>query len=96
MYQCPVCGYLGLTEKPYTPSPLNGYPLGSDEICPSCGFQFGFNERTEEALLPSLAHERYRAVWVQNGCHWWSKSDPKPIDWNPEAQLASLLRNKSG
>jgi hypothetical protein len=36
---CPVCGYPDLFEPAYKE---NYYP--SDEICPSCGYQFGWTD----------------------------------------------------
>jgi rubrerythrin len=38
-FVCPVCGFPDLTEQPR-------YADGgsSDEICPSCGFQFGYDD----------------------------------------------------
>jgi hypothetical protein len=38
-YFCPVCGFDGLDEAPYSPSGNGLY-----EICPSCGFQFGVTD----------------------------------------------------
>ncbi len=39
---CPVCGYKNLYEPAYQPTPKGN--LGSYEICPSCGFQFGVTD----------------------------------------------------
>ena len=38
-YQCPVCGYPDLEEEPR--SKEGG---GSYEICPSCFFEFGYDD----------------------------------------------------
>ena len=35
---CPACGYDGLEEPPWTDG------SASDEICPSCGIQFGYED----------------------------------------------------
>lgn len=39
MYTCPVCNYNELDEPPY-----NTHGYGSDEICPCCVFQFGYDD----------------------------------------------------
>ncbi|CAI6246577.1 hypothetical protein NRS6120_05960 [Bacillus subtilis] len=37
-HTCPVCGFKGLAEPPYDHEGNH-----SHEICPCCGFQFGFD-----------------------------------------------------
>ena len=37
-HTCPVCGYAGLDDPPWQ----GGAP--SDEICPSCGTHFGYDD----------------------------------------------------
>ncbi|MEE1282610.1 MAG: hypothetical protein UHK60_10260 [Acutalibacteraceae bacterium] len=61
---CPVCYYDELFEPPY-----NDQGIGSDEICPCCGFQFGcddFPNRNEQIKL-------WRKNWIDGGCKWFSK-----------------------
>jgi len=41
-YTCPVCGFNGLKEAPYGPNQEPSY-----EICPNCGFEFGFDDRND-------------------------------------------------
>ena len=41
---CPVCGFVGLAVSPY-----NEAGGGSFEICPCCGFEFGFDDDSEGA-----------------------------------------------
>lgn len=41
-YTCPVCGFDGLKEAPYGPNQEPSY-----EICPNCGFEFGFDDRND-------------------------------------------------
>lgn len=55
---CPVCGYDGLYEPPYD---KNG--TGSDEICPSCGFQFGCDD------FPNKDNQiiEWRENWISGG-----------------------------
>jgi transcription elongation factor Elf1 len=38
-FACPVCGYDELAEQPWTED--GG---GSQEICPQCGIQFGYDD----------------------------------------------------
>jgi len=79
-YRCPVCGYDGLKEPPYG---RNGG--GSYEICPSCGFQFGYD------LAPRglrRLHARWRVRWMRRGMRWWSGSRTRPYGWRARGQLA--------
>lgn len=88
---CPVCGWNALTELPY-----DEYGVGSDEICPSCGFQFGYSDDgfasgdysgdwTREQIT-----DDYRKKWTDGGMKWWSPNQPSPADWNPSDQLKSI------
>jgi hypothetical protein len=79
---CPVCGYANLDE----PAWVDGHP--SEDICPSCGTQFGYDDaRGHDAAGRHVVHLELRANWVAGGCRWWS-SQPPPTDWNPQRQLA--------
>ncbi len=71
-YLCPVCDHKGLDEAPY-----NKYGLGSDEICPCCGFHFG----AEGVPDRESAHSSWRRDWVNKGCPWFSKFRRAPADW---------------
>jgi hypothetical protein len=81
-YRCPVCGYDGLTVPAYSP----GTGLGSYEICPSCGYEYGV---TDADL--GISHEQWRHTWIAEGTPWRDAgiTDP-PADWDPQAQLATL------
>lgn len=79
-YECPVCGYGGLSELPR--SDAGG---GSFEICPSCGFQFGVSD--DDA---GWTYESWRAAWVLGGMQWSSVSEVEPGEWNPESQLRAV------
>ena len=78
-FMCPVCGFPGLTEPPY-----NADGGGSYEICPCCGFEFGFDDQSE-----GVTHEDFRATWIAAGAE---RFDPqqKPDGWDLEAQLRNL------
>jgi len=70
-HSCPVCDYPGLLEPPRSPS--GG---GSYEICPSCGFQFGFDDDDK-----GITYTTARATWIAKGSPWTSKGTPQPRDW---------------
>ena len=78
-FMCPVCGFPGLTEPPY-----NADGGGSYEICPCCGFEFGFDDQSE-----GVTHEDFRATWVAAGAEWFDH-EQKPAGWDLEAQLRNL------
>ena len=75
-YLCLVCGFPELEE-----SPISKECGGSYEICPSCGFQFGYHP--EESILD------WRKKWIDYGMPWQS-GGPKPKNWDPMAQLKNI------
>ena len=75
-YTCPVCGFNGLEEDPY-----NQRNEASYEICPCCGFEFGFDLADSKNLLIE-----YRRRWIKNGARWFIER-LKPENWDLEAQL---------
>jgi hypothetical protein len=76
-YLCPVCGWPNLHEPPRS---VDGG--ASFELCPSCGFEFGFDDDDQ-----GLIYEAARTRWVAAGMPWWSSSRQPPADWNPGRQL---------
>lgn len=75
-YECPVCGYPGLTVKPYATwpppegleiSPPYGDYLGnpSYEVCPRCGFEFGNDD--DPGTAEPVSFEQYRREWQAQG-----------------------------
>lgn len=70
VYQCPVCGYVGLDEPAYD---THGY--GSCEICSCCGFEYGYSEDHDVQLgfvvtsvyLREVAFQLYRKQWIEAG-----------------------------
>jgi hypothetical protein len=68
-YTCPVCGYDQLED-----------PAMEDEICPSCGTQFGYHDFNK-------SHQQLRLLWIRKGMQWHSRVDEKPLEWNPHNQL---------
>ncbi|MGH2572313.1 MAG: hypothetical protein ACRDGU_02295 [Actinomycetota bacterium] len=80
---CPVCGFPDLSEVPW----VDESP--SDEICPSCGAHFGYDDVAGgDAALRQQIHRRLREEWKVRGCTWFSTERPPPPGWDPSAQLA--------
>lgn len=82
---CPVCGYPDLTEAIYTSGKGPSY-----EICPSCGYEFGFSDWDS-----GITYEQWRAQWIGSGNEWtpgkmsWSDGAP-PLGWDPKKQLENI------
>ncbi len=84
-YLCPVCGFPGLREAPWK----NGTP--SDEICPSCGTHFGYDDVAAGDLVRrELTYQDLRQAWQSTGCRWFSKGRPPPEGWDPQGQLEAI------
>ena len=84
-YLCPVCGYPELTEPPWT----NEAP--SDEICPSCGTHFGYDDVAGgDAGRREAVYRSRREGWKSAGCPWFSHGRPPPAGWNAEEQLEAV------
>src|SRR5262249_27635290 len=60
---CPVCGFQ-LDFKPW-----NG-ASASDEICPSCGIQFGYDDAGPDDRR--TYYSQWRQNWQAGGSLWWS------------------------
>ena len=80
-FLCPVCGYPDLYDEPWT----DGSP--SDEICPSCGTQFGYDDAGMDAAAITGRHAQLRQEWRASGCRWFSSSRLPPASWDPSEQL---------
>lgn len=79
--ECPICGYdLGF--------PAWNRDSSSDEICPSCGIQFGYDD-VRDGEFREGQYFGWRKKWIQDGCKWHS-SQPKPENWDPETQLKNI------
>ena len=79
-FECPVCGYDGLTEPPYerwpppegaelTPPYESALGRPSYEVCPRCGFEFGNDDNPGTAAPVSF--DEYRREWVVRGSPWF-------------------------
>jgi hypothetical protein len=84
-YTCPVCGYPELEDPPRSES--GG---ASNEICSSCGFEFGVTDDDG-----GFSYEAWRDQWVRTGMPWWADGlEERPARWDPAAQLAAVLRQQ--
>ena len=81
-FVCPVCGFPDLPEPAWDIG-------GSQEICPSCGTQFGYHDaagRTDSDR--AQIHKELRERWIADGMMW--QSGQPPTGWDPVRQLARL------
>jgi hypothetical protein len=79
---CPVCGF-ELEEPAWSGD------AGSQEMCPSCGIQFGYDDaggRQDPARLRQI-HALWRRAWKRCGMLWSSRGRRPPFDWNPHVFL---------
>ncbi|MDQ5950707.1 MAG: hypothetical protein QG585_649 [Patescibacteria group bacterium] len=81
---CPVCGFdLGfLSWEGDSPS---------DEICPSCGIQYGYDDVAGgDVKQRKEVYSKWRETWIKNG-HSWFSQNKQPKDWNPVKQLERVI-----
>lgn len=84
---CPVCGYDKLRGPPWSDDGVDP----SDEICPSCGIHFGYDDVAGgDAQRRDEKYAIWRAGWKARGCPWFSPNTPAPDQWDPACQLARL------
>lgn len=84
-YMCPVCGYRGLSEQAW----VGDSP--SDEICWSCGTQFGYDDAVRDLDSRASRHRELRQRWIALGMPWDSATlRPPPKGWDPKAQVARV------
>lgn len=79
-FTCIVCGFNELEEPPYE----EGDP--SFEVCPCCGFQYGFDD-----LDQGYTFAEYREKWISEGAEWFSRSRKPKLGWSVEEQLKRIL-----
>jgi len=81
---CPVSGYT-LDFAPWVDT------SPADEICPSCGIQFGYDDPAGGDLeARNNVYDTWRESWIKKGMRWFSSGVAQPPDWNPEEQLRRL------
>ena len=83
-HQCPVCGYGPLMSQPWQDEEP------SDEICPCCGTQFGYDDFATTDAARQARHDKLRKNWIASGCSWFSRSRRPPAGWNAAEQLRGL------
>jgi hypothetical protein len=84
-FLCFACGYPKLVEPPWDNDE------GSDEICPSCGIHFGYDDAAGgDPARREEVYREWRLGWIAGGMTWWSRSD-SPAGWDPGVQLRSVL-----
>ena len=83
---CPACGFR--LDRPAWDD-VSG---PSEEICPSCGIQFGYDDAAGGDLhLRRQVYGSWREEWIARGMPWTSVGTPAPKDWNPEEQLRRVM-----
>jgi hypothetical protein len=69
-YQCPVCGY-GMQDPPR-----------DNNICPSCGTEFGYDDA-------GRTFSDIRDAWLRIDAPWSSRVAGPPNNWNAYVQMLS-------
>ncbi len=87
MNRCFVCNYNELLEPPY-----DGRGIPSDEICPCCGFHYGYDD--DDVTDKESVYKVWRDNWIRNGCIWFSKGRCPQEGWNPAEQLKSISKKE--
>ena len=66
-YPCPVCGFPDLHEPPWQGN------AASDEICPSCGTHFGYDDDAGgDAAQREAIYRQRRETWRAAGTPWFA------------------------
>lgn len=77
-HKCLVCSYDDLYEDPY-----DERGVASDEICPCCGFHYGFDDDGTNKGV----YEKWRTRWIAEGCKWFSNGRHQPEWWDAKVQF---------
>jgi hypothetical protein len=86
-FVCPACGYDRLKEPPWQ----DGSP--SDEICPSCGIHFGYDDAAGgDPDARKEVYVRWRQAWMHARMPWFSSSLMPPVGWDPANQVRRVLQ----
>lgn len=78
---CPVCHYDALFEPPY-----DADGMGSYEVCPCCGFEFGCDDYPDRGV----SIRNWRREWVASGCNWFSSFREPPAGWAPDTDFWNI------
>lgn len=98
---CPVCGFSKLTAPPYQQMPAISadiyklqppysqyWGMGSYEVCPCCGFEFGADDEGIDQNSNS-SFQDYLRFWMIEEKAQWFVPELKPINWDLMEQLAA-------
>jgi hypothetical protein len=86
-HACPVCG-LGLDFAPWDGG------SASDEICPCCFIQFGYDDFAGGDLnLRRETYAQWRQKWIAEGMPWRGSRKP-PEAWAPATQVSRVLEGR--
>jgi hypothetical protein len=88
MFQCPVCGFVGLRSKPYaiwpppdglaiTPPYIDWLGEATYEVCRMCAFEFGYDD--DPGVREPMSFEQYRADWESRGSPVFQPDDVAQI-----------------
>ena len=80
MHPCPACGY-SLDFAPW-----NG-PSASDEMCPCCGIQFGYDDAAGDPQKRQAVYRAWREAWLAGGMRWFSRGQAPPEGWDALDQV---------
>lgn len=80
---CPVCGFdLGFAAWVGNSA--------SDEICPCCGIQFGYDDAADGNIVRRRSiYVEWRQTWITEGMPWRGNQARKPEHWDPAKQLSN-------
>jgi len=82
-FVCPACGYDQLEQPAWLDE---RHP--SDQICPSCGIQFGYDDAVGGDLAArAFVYRDWREAWRERGCPWASTGHEPPQGWDPQQQI---------
>lgn len=88
-YPCRLQGRLPSRPKPrhcgHARRAYNDANSGSDEICPSGGYQFGYDD---DAC--GVTHEQWRKEWIAKGMPWFSSGRKPPQGWDTKQRLLRI------
>ena len=84
-FTCPACGFPGLLNPPWTGT------SASDDICPSCGIQFGYHDARSDGAWREGFHRGWGQKWFADGARWHF---PKaPDGWDGLEQYRQFLQD---
>lgn len=96
-YNCPCCGYLGLSQPAYSEMPpapfgdlgkppyIGRFGYASFGCCDCCGFEYGYDD-DPGASGRACSFKQYRAEFVARDMAWF-RPDRKPVGWSLDDQL---------